>query len=224
MMRNLFGRPKMRTPSWKCILGLKYKNTREKEVMPGMSFSATNKRSTLSVADPGFSWGGAPTPKLVLFCKFFAENCMKMKEFGPGGASPPPLGSANGYCITALFKWRIVDLVSVLQFLPAATKLGQGNIFTLVCDSVNGGGTWFGPGGVPGLVWGGYLVWSGGEYLADLPPGADTPPPGPDTPPQEQTPHPPGPDTPPGPDLPGTRHPPRSRPPGPDTHQTTRPP
>ena len=28
-----------------------------------------------------------------------------------------------------------------LQFLPAATKLGQGNIFTPVCDSVNGGGS-----------------------------------------------------------------------------------
>ena len=26
------------------------------------------------------------------------------------------------------------------DFLPAATKLGQGNVFTGVCDSVNGGG------------------------------------------------------------------------------------
>ena len=26
---------------------------------------------------------GAPTPKFGLFCKFFAETCMKMKEFGP---------------------------------------------------------------------------------------------------------------------------------------------
>ena len=25
--------------------------------------------------------GAAPIPKLGLFCKFFAENCMKMKEF-----------------------------------------------------------------------------------------------------------------------------------------------
>ena len=52
----------------------------------------------LPVADPGFSPGGAPTPKLGLFCKFFAENCMKMKEFGPRGeARPAPLRSANGY-------------------------------------------------------------------------------------------------------------------------------
>ena len=48
----------------------------------------------LAVADPGFSRGGAPIPKLGLFCKFFAENWMKMKEFGSGtrGARPwrPP--------------------------------------------------------------------------------------------------------------------------------------
>ena len=49
-----------------------------------------------AVADPGFSsgGGGAPTPKMGLFFQLFAENCMKMKEFGPpgGGASlAPPL-------------------------------------------------------------------------------------------------------------------------------------
>ena len=51
---------------------------------------------TLSVADPGFSPGGAPTPKIAIIFHIFAENCMKMKEFGPpgGGARPwrpPPL-------------------------------------------------------------------------------------------------------------------------------------
>ena len=36
--------------------------------------------------------------KVLLFLKFFVENCMKMKEFGPGDASPwrPPLRSADG--------------------------------------------------------------------------------------------------------------------------------
>ena len=38
--------------------------------------------------------GGAPTPKSAIIFQFFAENCMKMKEFGPpgGGARPwrPP--------------------------------------------------------------------------------------------------------------------------------------
>ena len=51
-----------------------------------------------TVADPGFSPGGAPTSKNALIFQFFAENCMKMKEFGPpGGARVPgaPLGSAN---------------------------------------------------------------------------------------------------------------------------------
>ena len=41
-----------------------------------------------------FSEGGAPTPNLGLFCNFFAENCMKIKEFGPPGGHAslvPPL-------------------------------------------------------------------------------------------------------------------------------------
>ena len=40
----------------------------------------------IPVADPGFSRGGAAIAKLGLFCKFFAENCMTMKDFGPPGA------------------------------------------------------------------------------------------------------------------------------------------
>ena len=44
-----------------------------------------------------FPRGVAPTPKIAIIFQIFAENCMKMKEFGPrGGASlAPPLGSAN---------------------------------------------------------------------------------------------------------------------------------
>ena len=38
--------------------------------------------------------GGVSTPKIAIIFQIFAENCMKMKEFGPRG-SPP--GSANGY-------------------------------------------------------------------------------------------------------------------------------
>ena len=41
-----------------------------------------------------FPRGGAPTPKIAIIFHIFAENCMKMKEFGPrGGARPwrPPL-------------------------------------------------------------------------------------------------------------------------------------
>ena len=48
-----------------------------------------------------FPQGGAPTPKIAIIFHIFAENCMKMKEFGPPGGGraslAPPLGSANGY-------------------------------------------------------------------------------------------------------------------------------
>ena len=46
------------------------------------------------MADPGFSPGGAPTPKIAIIFHIFAENCMKMKEFGPQGGRTslaPPL-------------------------------------------------------------------------------------------------------------------------------------
>ena len=46
------------------------------------------------MADPGFSPGGAPTPKIAIIFHIFAENCMKMKEFGPPGGRAslaPPL-------------------------------------------------------------------------------------------------------------------------------------
>ena len=33
--------------------------------------------------------GGAPTPKIAIIFQIFAENCMKMKEFGPGGGPRP---------------------------------------------------------------------------------------------------------------------------------------
>ena len=57
------------------------------------------------MADPGFSPGGVPTPKIAIIFHIFAENCMKMKEFGPpGGARVPgaPLGSANELCNTII--------------------------------------------------------------------------------------------------------------------------
>ena len=43
----------------------------------------------LAVVDPGFSPGGAQTRKIAIIFQIFAENCMKMREFGPpegGGA------------------------------------------------------------------------------------------------------------------------------------------
>ena len=47
-----------------------------------------------AVADPGFSQGGAPTPKSAIIFQIFAKNCMKWKNLDPqgGGARPwrPP--------------------------------------------------------------------------------------------------------------------------------------
>ena len=46
------------------------------------------------MADLGFSRGGASYPKGDCFANFFAENGMKMKEFGPPGGRAslaPPL-------------------------------------------------------------------------------------------------------------------------------------
>ena len=60
------------------------------------------------------------------------------------------------------------DKKALMQYLPAATKLGQGNVFTGICDSVNRGGC------LP-------------QCMLGYPPRVDTPL-GADTPAQEQTP------------------------------------
>ena len=38
----------------------------------------------------GFPHGGARTPKIAIIFQIFAENCMKMKEFGPPGEGRIP--------------------------------------------------------------------------------------------------------------------------------------
>ena len=86
-----------------------------------------------------------------------------------------------GFCkpTIAFISKHTITLIS----LPAATKLGQGNIFRSVCLSTGGRGVCLS------------ACW-------DAPPGADSPPLG--------SKHPPEADTPPGADtrLPGSRHPP----------------
>ena len=53
---------------------------------------------------------GAPTKGAnVLFCKIFVENCMKMKEFGPSGATP---GSVSALLI-CFFVLRLCVSLSV---------------------------------------------------------------------------------------------------------------
>ena len=61
-----------------------------------------------------------------------------MKKSAPSSSLGLPLYQFGN----RIWRW-VVTFVLLLQhfeFLPAATKLGQGNIFTGVCDSVNGGG------------------------------------------------------------------------------------
>ena len=81
--------------------------------------------------------------------------------------------------------------------LPVATKLGQGNVFTGVCDSVNKGG------GLPQCMLG-YPPPGTRHLLEQLPPGADPSP-------LNQTP--PGADSPPGADIPPGADPSRADPP-----------
>ena len=66
--------------------------------------------------------------------------------------------------------------------LPAATKLGQGNVFTSVCLSTGRGG------GVSASVHAGIPPWSRPPRTRHTPPGPDTPPPRPDTHPRPGTP------------------------------------
>ena len=170
---------------------------------------------------------------------------MKMKKFRPGGVPGVPFFrfandktpfNGGGSRISQRGVNSKGERGANLS-LPAATKLGQGNVFTSVCDSVHRGvylvwsggvylvwsgwGTWSGPRGV-------YLVWSQGSVPDRHPPGPGTPPrpgtpPGtrytPQTRPVTHPPPPPGPGTPslPGP---GTHPPDQVHPPGPGTPRT----
>ena len=64
-----------------------------------------------------------------------------------------------GICLFIICEWAPLSLL----FLPPATKLGQGNVFTGICDSVHGGHVWL-PGGVCGC-WGACVVAGGHAWL-----------------------------------------------------------
>ena len=105
--------------------------------------------------------------------------------------------------------------------LPAATKLGQGNVFTGVCGSVNtGGGSASVHAGIP-------TQWEQTPPKSRHHLGPDQTPLGPDPPGADPLgADPPGADTPPGLDQtpPRTRHPPGTRPPREQTPQKQTPP
>ena len=68
-------------------------------------------KDDVSVAVPGFPRGGGANLQgggaHLLFGQKFPENCIKMKEFGPGGRVPcAPLRSANVYNASTMFKCK----------------------------------------------------------------------------------------------------------------------
>ena len=100
---------------------------------------------------------------------------------------------------TATVYREFTEKITNYFLLPPAMKLGQGYVFTGVCDSVHRGG-----GGLPQCMLGYHTPQSRHPREQTPPPRADTPP-GAD--------HPPGSRHPPGADTPGSRH----TPPGSDT-------
>ena len=62
-----------------------------------------------------FLQGVRQLPNVLLFFKFFAENRMKMKEFGPGGGVPgAPLGSANEFSLNCFQKKSSILPLSII--------------------------------------------------------------------------------------------------------------
>ena len=76
-----------------------------------------------------FPRGGRQLPKWVCLFIIFAENCMKMKEFGPQGGRAslaPPLGSANAVgCVQSACQ------PYMLWWPPLAVSTGCGWVYVL---------------------------------------------------------------------------------------------
>ena len=70
-----------------------------------------------------FPRGGAPTPKIAIIFQIFAENCMKMKEFGSRGLRVP--GTPPWIC-----QW--VELPEVIQL----KKMSKVEMFLKRCKLV----------------------------------------------------------------------------------------
>ena len=95
-----------------------------------------------------FGEGGVP-PKFFFFKSFFPKISSGMHQH------PAPLSPRRqSMCSRYTSYWNAF-------LLPAAMKLGQGNIFTRVCDSVNGG---------CGLVLGGLQFWGGSSNFGGVSP------------------------------------------------------
>ena len=84
-----------------------------------------------------FLRGGVLTPKVGVltyyFAIFLAENCMKMKEFGPKGGRVPggPLGSPNAYCSN----WKLLSGENIAMATKMLKKKLASMVFAVVVTS-----------------------------------------------------------------------------------------
>ena len=89
-----------------------------------------------AVADPGFPRAGGANPQggaaNLLFGQNFPENCLKMKEFGPRGASlPPPLKPIYIQRLQCDSRIAATSLLNQSQSDPPATS----NLVACDCQS-----------------------------------------------------------------------------------------
>ena len=90
------------------------------------------------MADPVFSPGVEPTPEIAIIFQIFAENSMKMKEFGPPGGGraslappldPPMLSSPSKPDVNIYNIWWDSGK-NTLSDHPYSKIDGQGKSFT----------------------------------------------------------------------------------------------
>ena len=72
------------------IIGTKSRNANVNFITFASTLSYLQIYTQTSGGSRIFPRGGAPTPKSAIIFQFFAENCMKMKEFGPPGGARVP--------------------------------------------------------------------------------------------------------------------------------------
>ena len=81
-----------------------------------------------------FPQGGAPTPKITIIFQIFAENCMKMKEFGPprGHASLVPPLDLPMNVVFFFIKREKSDSVNHATVTTASHEVLKANVYSLL--------------------------------------------------------------------------------------------
>ena len=110
-----------------------------------------------------------PPPRKLEFRQILGLWVFSITEYPPSPPSPPPLPDLpNGKLCSKLPHVETLSNPDNYSFLLPATKLGQVNIFTGVCDSVNRGG----------CLLGGRVTTPGGVYSGGSAPRGVSAPPG----------------------------------------------